>query len=239
MVYLQFELKQRRLNKSKHYLFALEDTAKKAFLVRVGSIFKRDFLEIHTAFKNPMCSKWKIGLFSNRIIRLNFENQLSRTTIHFTLKTSGKSCVRKWWVWSKRAIVLSPKLNNNGCQNWDNAHSRKPLRCKKKLTIAANFKANTVWHLTHLNCHLDHGINNTEIAESVNERGLFSELLETYVLTGTQYPHCWNINIGFPFPIFWQRFTQPERRPKCLVTSQINFYRKGNLQALRGSYKSL
>jgi len=106
-----------------------------------------------------------------------FENQLSRTTMHFTLKTSGKSCVQKWWVWSKRAIVLSPKLNNNGYQDWDNAHSRKPLRCK--LTIAANFKANMVWHLTHSKCQLDHRMNNTEIAESVNERGLFSELLKT------------------------------------------------------------
>ena len=166
-----------------------------------------------------------------------FWNQLSRTTIHFTLKTSGKSCAQKWQVWSKWAIVLSPKLNNNGCQDWNNAHSRKPLRCKKKkLTTAANFKANTVWHS---NCQLDRGMNNTDIAESVNEWGLFSELLETYVLTRIQYPHHWNKNIGFPFPIFWQRFTPPERGPKCLVTSHTNFYRKGNLWALRGSCKSL
>ena len=172
-----------------------------------------------------MRGKWKIGLFSNRI-RLNFENQLSRTTIHFTLKTSGDSCLQKCRVLSKWAIVLSPKLNNNGYQGWDNAHSRKPLCCKKKLTTAANFKANTVWHLTHSNCQLDRGMNNTEIAESVNKRGLFSELLETYVLTRTQYPHRWSKNIGFPFLIFWKWLIQPERLPKCLVISHINFYRK-------------
>ena len=172
-----------------------------------------------------MRGKWKIGLFSNRI-RLNFENQLSRTTIHFTLKTSGDSCLQKCRVLSKWAIFLSPKLNNNGYQGWDNAHSRKPLCCKKKLTTAANFKANTVWHLTHSNCQLDCGMNNTEIAESVNKRGLFSELLETYVLTRTQYPHRWSKNIGFPFLIFWKWLIQPERLPKCLVISHINFYRK-------------
>ena len=211
----------------------------KKSLFSVESIFERDFLEISTAFKKSTCGKWKIGLFSNRI-RLNFKNQLSRTTIHFTLKTSGKSCVQKWRVWSKRAIVLSSKLNNNGCQDWDNAHSRKPLHCKKNLTIAANFKANTVWHLTYSNCQLDRRINNTEIAESVNKQGRFSELLETYVLTRTQYPHRWNINIGFPFLIFWQWIIQqPERRPKCMVISHINFYRKENLRALRGSCKSL
>ena len=129
------------------------------------SIFKRDFLEIYTAFKKPKCGKWKIGLFSNNI-RWNFENQLSRTTIHFTLKTSGKSCVRKWQVWSKRAIVLSPKLSNNGCQDWDNSHSRKTLHCKKKSHNCHEFKATTVWHLTHLNCQLDHGMKKTEIAET-------------------------------------------------------------------------
>ena len=204
----------------------------------MGSIFARDFLEIYTAFKKPTCSRWKIGLFSKRIC-LNFENQLSRTTIHFTLKTSGKSCVRKWRVWSKRATVLSPKLNNNGCQDWDNAHSRKPLHCKKNLTIAANFKANTVWHLTYSNCQLDRRINNTEIAESVNKQGRFSELLETYVLTRTQYPHRWNINIGFPFLTFWQWLIQPERHPKCLVISHINFYQQGNLRARQSSWKSL
>ena len=37
---------------------------------------------------------------------------------------------------------------------------------KKNLRIVANFKANTVWHLTHLNCHLDHRMKNTEIAET-------------------------------------------------------------------------
>ena len=211
----------------------------KKSLFSVESIFERDFLEISTAFKKCTCGKWKIGLFSNRI-RLNFKNQLSRTTIHFTLKTSGKSCVQKWQVWSKQAIVLSSKLNNNGCQDWDNAHSRKPLHCKKNLTIAANFKANTVWHQTYSNCQLDRRINNNEIAESVNKQGRFSELLKTYVLTCTQYPHHWNINIGFPFLIFWQWIIQqPERRPKCMVISHINFYRKENLRALRGSCKSL
>ena len=172
------------------------------------SIFEKDFVEIYIAFKKPMRGKWQIGFFSNRI-RLNFENQLSRTSIHFTLKTSGKSCVQKWRVWSKRAILLSSKLNNNGCQDWDNAHSRKPLCWKKKLTIVANFKANTVWHLTHSNSQLDRGKNNTEIAKSVNEQGLFSELLETYVLTRTQYSHHWNINISFPFLMFWQWLVQP------------------------------
>ena len=50
-----------------------------------------------------------MDLFSNRI-RFNSENRLSRTTIPFTLKTSGRSCVRKWRVSSKRAIASSPRV---------------------------------------------------------------------------------------------------------------------------------
>ena len=79
------------------------------------SIFERDFLKIYTAIKKPTRGKWKMGLFSNRV-RFNFENRLSRTTIHFTLKTSGKSCVWKWRVWSKQAIVLArarAEINGN------------------------------------------------------------------------------------------------------------------------------
>ena len=79
------------------------------------SIFERDFLKIYTAIKKPTRGKWKMGLFSNRV-RFNFENRLSRTTIHFTSKTSGKSCVWKWRVWSKQAIVLArarAEINGN------------------------------------------------------------------------------------------------------------------------------
>ena len=138
MVYLQFELKKGDWTRvRKHYPFALQKTAKKAFLVW-GPFSQEIFWKFTKLRAKPTCSRWKIGLFSNRI-RLNFENQLSRTTIHFTLKTSGKSCVRKWRVWSKQAIVLSPKLNNNGCQDWDNAHSRKPLHCKKKCQNCCKF----------------------------------------------------------------------------------------------------
>ena len=177
------------------------------------SIFERDFLEIYTAFKKPTHGKWKIGHFLNRI-HLNFENLLSTTTIHFTLKTSGKSCVWKWQVWSKQAIVLSPKLNNNACQDWDKAHSRKSLCYKKKLTIAANLKANMVWHLTHSNCRLDHRMNNAKLAESVNDWRPFSELLQPCVLTRAQYPYHWNKNIGFPFLLFLATTCSAWKTPK-------------------------
>ena len=73
------------------------------------SIFERKFLKIYIAFYKPTRGKWRMDLFSNRI-RFNFENRLSRATIPFTLKTSGRSCVRKWRVSSKRAIVSSPKV---------------------------------------------------------------------------------------------------------------------------------
>ena len=73
------------------------------------SIFERKFLKIYIAFYKPTRGKWRMDLFSNRI-RFNFENRLSRATIPFTLKTSGRSCVRKWRVSSKRAIVSSPRV---------------------------------------------------------------------------------------------------------------------------------
>ena len=76
------------------------------------SIFERKFLKIYTVFQKPTRGKRKMDLFSKRI-RFNFENRLSRTTIPFTLKTSRRSCVRKWRVSSKRAIVLVPRVNKN------------------------------------------------------------------------------------------------------------------------------
>ena len=87
-------LKRRLQNKSKHYPFELENTVKTAF-VSMQSIFERDFLKIYTAFEKPTSGKWKMDLFSNRL-RFNFENRLSRVTIPFILKTSGRTCVRKW-----------------------------------------------------------------------------------------------------------------------------------------------
>ena len=45
---------------------------------------------------------------------------------------------------------------------------------KKKLTI----KVDTVSHLTHSNCRKDRGMNNAKIAQNVNDRELFAELLE-------------------------------------------------------------
>ena len=41
---------------------------------------------------------------------------------------------------------------------------------KKKLTIAANLKADTVWHLTHSNCRPDQGLNNAKFTENENDR---------------------------------------------------------------------
>jgi len=87
-------LKRRRLNKNKYYPFELENTVKTAF-VSMESIFERDFLKIYTAFEKSTRGKWKMDLFSNRLC-LNFENRLSRTTLPFSLKTSGRSCIRKW-----------------------------------------------------------------------------------------------------------------------------------------------
>ena len=44
-----------------------------------------------------------------------------------------------------------------------------PLK-KKKLTIAANLKADTVRHLTHSNCRPDQGLNNAKFTENENDR---------------------------------------------------------------------
>ena len=60
--------------------------------------------------------------------------------------------------------------SDNGCQDWDNAHSKKTLRWKKKLTIAANLKVDTVRHLIHSNCRPDQGLNNAKITENENDR---------------------------------------------------------------------
>ena len=43
---------------------------------------------------------------------------------------------------------------------------------KKKLTTAANLKADTVQYLTHSNCRPDRGINNPKIAENENDRSM-------------------------------------------------------------------
>ena len=48
----------------------------------------------------------------------------------------------------------------------------------KKFTIATNFKANTVQYLTYVNCQPDRVMSNAKIAENVNDRKLFSELIE-------------------------------------------------------------
>ena len=48
----------------------------------------------------------------------------------FDLKTASGCWVWKWCTLGEWAIVLSPRLNNNGCQDWHNAHSRKSLSCK-------------------------------------------------------------------------------------------------------------
>ena len=101
----KLSLKWRRLKKSKHYSFELENTVSKNGLFGMEVIFERKFLKIYAAFQKPTCGKWKKGLFSNRIC-FNFENQLSRT----------RGCVPKWRVSSKRAIVLGPRVNNNCCQ---------------------------------------------------------------------------------------------------------------------------
>ena len=41
---------------------------------------------------------------------------------------------------------------------------------KKKLTIAANLKVDTVRHLIHSNCRPDQGLNNAKITENENDR---------------------------------------------------------------------
>ena len=82
------------------------------------SIFERDFLKIYTAFKMPTRGKWKMDLFSNRL-RFNFKNRLSWTTIPFILKTSGRSCVRKW-----RGIQSNPAISNS-------VNSKSPLFRRK------------------------------------------------------------------------------------------------------------
>ena len=48
----------------------------------------------------------------------------------------------------------------------------------KQFTIAAKFKAKTVQHLTHANGQPDRVMSNAKIAENVNDRELFSELID-------------------------------------------------------------
>ena len=84
--------------------------------------------------------RWKFKTFARLMKDGSFLEQIEsvlvlrigwvRTTIPFTLKTFGRSCVRKWRFSSKRAIVLGPWVNNNGCQDWYNVYSRKPISNK-------------------------------------------------------------------------------------------------------------
>ena len=81
--------------------------------------FNSDFLETYTDFQISTHGEWKIDLFLNRI-RLNFENWWKRTTIPFSFKIlslnkfqNGASCPGELLFWS-------PRLNNNGCQDYNN-----------------------------------------------------------------------------------------------------------------------
>ena len=52
----------------------------------------------------------------------------------------------------------------------------------KQFTVAANFKANTVQHLTHANCQTDRVMSNAKIDDNVNDRELFSGLIDNPII---------------------------------------------------------
>ena len=80
------------------------------------TIFERDLTKFHTVSRKPTHCKCKIQLLFNKI-RFHFKYLLTRTTIVLSSKTAGWGCIRKWRFRSKRAIVSSAGVNNNGCQD--------------------------------------------------------------------------------------------------------------------------
>ena len=61
-------------------------------------------------------------------------------------------------------------------------HIQENLSVVKWFTITANFKANTVQHLTHANCQLDRVMGNAKIDDNVNDRELFSRLIDNLII---------------------------------------------------------
>ena len=98
----------------KDRLLALKNGQKSAFF-SMKAVFRGDFQTILTAFPTFTHGKWKMALFRNKPL-FDLENW-STGTFFFSLKNACPSCVWKWRVFNRWPIMLSRRLQSNGCQN--------------------------------------------------------------------------------------------------------------------------
>ena len=80
----------------------------------------------------------KTGCFSTETVFGSDFKKILPLFFVLSLKTVGWSCVRKWRLMSTQAIFRNPDVNNDGCPDYHNIHSKK--NSVLKLSIAANFK---------------------------------------------------------------------------------------------------